>query len=231
MGDLNYGQMQTELRRRISQLNVEAAGNAINRAIRWINRQGSFSFQLSGAELLSVTNDGLSEGGDEVVSGVRVEAPRTMDMGKAHFIRHEGTGLPVKKVGVQDLWMDQGYDFPDSMLNVISSYAIQNRNFFFRRLPPSTQSLSIQFHKLTTDLGNVGDFSNLPRDFDDLVIDLAEAEERRIYDVGEVWVPLLARCQDQIRVLLDGYRSVSFEPMQGTEAVTSATEKTQTGQA
>lgn len=230
MGDLTHDQMVTELRRRLTQLDATVAGAAINRAIRWVNRQGSFTFQLTGAAPITVNNT-LAGPVDPEAAGVRQAAPADMDMGKAHFIRQESTGLPVRKVGIQDLWLDNAMGVPAGVAGaIVSSYAIQGRNFYFRPFPSGALDLTIQYHKTTTDISGT-QTSNLPKEFDDLVIDLAEAEERRIYDVGEVWVTLLARCQDQIRVLLDSYRSVSFQEMSSSDAKVAAEEKSAIGQA
>lgn len=215
MGTKTHAQMVTELQRRVSQLPSADAGEAINRSIRWINRQGSYSFQVADPTTLVVANNGVTA------------QPATMDVGKAHVI-YNPNGHPVRKFGIQDAWMTGNYN---TLAGIgYDSYIItQSKLVFYPAINPGL-TVTIIYHSITTDISGA-QTSNLPRDFDDLIIDLAEAEERRIWDVGDNWPQLLARAVDQIKVLLNGYVSVSLEPMPLTEAQQVTIEKTQVGRA
>lgn len=215
MGSKTHAQMVTELQRRITQLNGTDAGEAINRAIRWVNRQGSYSFQVADPTTLVVANNGVTT------------APATMDVGKAHVITNPN-GHPVRKVGLQDVWLANNYNTPAD-LNYDVYTLTQTKIVFYPAINPGL-TVTIIYHTITTDISGA-QVSNLPRDFDDLIIDLAEAEERRFFDVGDQWPQLLARSVDQIKTLLDGYRSVTMEPMTGVEAALVVNEKLQTGRA
>jgi hypothetical protein len=211
VGAKTHTQLVTELQRRVTQISSTDAGEAINRALRWINRQGSYTFQVKDPTTLSVTAS----------TGVAT-TPADMDVGKGHVV-YGTNGLPVRKVGIQDVTESLNF-------NVVSTigwdcYIItQTKMVFFPAATGQPASVNIVYHLTTTDITGSG-VSNLPKDFDDLIIDLAEAEERRIYDVGEIWPQMLARAQDQIRVLLDGYRSTSLQPMMATEAQQAIQEK------
>lgn len=227
MGDKNSTQLQGELARRVTGLSTgagSAALEAINRAIRWINRQGSFSFQLV---LPAVTIT--------VASGGTGTAPSDFDPGKLFHLNNatNGLGLPIRKATLSDIWETRNFssDFADSgfdryLLDVnVSPVQIG--------LYPSQSGpcdVALTYHKKTVDLPDgFGSFSNLPRDFDDLIVDLAEAEEKRINDVGNTWQLVLARCQDQTKELLNGYRTASLESGPETDAKEVVQQKTATG--
>ena len=216
MGDATAQDLAVELQRRITQLSYPAALAAINRAVRWILRQGSFTFQGANKAILSV--DGATG---------NCSPPATFDEGKAHHIVQVSTGLPVPKSGIQDLSNDNFTSIP-SNLQMFACYTISNGLLKFH--PPQNTPLDIELHYIakSLDLTDAVETS-LPREFDDVIVDLAEAEERRIYDVGEIWVPLLARCQDQIKLMLAAYSVVSQSPEPQQELAMAAAEKTQIG--
>ncbi|MGH9845206.1 MAG: hypothetical protein ACREEM_41345 [Blastocatellia bacterium] len=218
MGAMTLLVARTELQRRVTQLSNTDANAAINRAVRWCNRQGSFTFQLSDPTTLTVA----------AATGLAT-IPVTMDTGKAHLF-YNTNGVPVRRVGVQDVWQSFNFKLPTDAgwdIYIITQTTI----VFFPAVAGQPTTVNAIFHRLTTDLVVDGDKNSLPRDFDDLVIDFAEAEERRLWDVGEDWPQILARVQDQIKVLLDGYRSVTIEPMPASEAEHAVTQKLQVGRA
>lgn len=215
MGDLTATQLTTELQRRVSQVSSTDALAAVQRAIRWINRQGSYTFQLNSFQTWNVTSSAV------------YTIPTDMDTGKAHTLLNP-SGLPVRKVGVQDSWISGNYNLPAD--KGFDCYIITKVSFLFFPAQTATTAVAALYHLRTVDISG-STTSNLPRDFDDLIVDLAEAEERRVSDVGDTWPQILARCQDQIKTLLDGYRSVSQEPMPTTEAAGVVVEKTQIGRA
>lgn len=215
MGDLTATQMVTELQRRITQLSAPDALAAVNRAIRWINRQGSFTFQLNTPQSWSVTSTAV------------YNIPSDMDIGKAHLLLNPN-GTPIRKIGVHDAWVSKNYNIPPD--KGFDTYHLTQTTVNFGPAQSGTTTVTAHYHLKTANISG-STAANLPRDFDDLIIDLAEAEERRIMDVGEIWPQVLARCQDQIKTMLDGYRSVSMEPMPTTEAAGAVQEKTQIGRA
>lgn len=215
MGDLTAAQMVTELQRRVTQISSTDALAAIQRAIRWSNRQGSFTFQLSDPTSWNVTSTGI------------FAIPVTMDVGKAHVLIN-ANGTPIRKVGIQDIWVSGNYNLAADV--AFDVYTVTQASFLFYPTQSTTKAVVAVFHLKTVDISGSAK-ANLPRDFDDLIIDLAEAEERRVYDVGDTWSTMLARSQDQIKALLDGYRSTTMEPMPTSEAAIVTSEKTQIGRA
>jgi hypothetical protein len=215
--------MQTELARRVTQLATGAASTAeaaINRAIRWTNRQGSYTFQLSvPVGVLPMTVSGLSY----------ITTPTDFDSGKA-FLLLNNSGTAVKQAPVSGLGDTQNYntiantDFDQYVLVAYNSGA----TMFLYPTVLGSGILTLIYHRITADITGAG-LSNLPRDFDDLVVDLAEAEEKRIYDVGDAWSALISRCQDQIKVLLDNYKTQTIETGLDTEAQALIGEKAKVG--
>lgn len=219
MGAMNVTTMVTELQRRVVQLSSADATAAINRAVRWVNRQGSYTFQVSDPTTLAVT----------AATGLAT-TPATMDVGKAHMI-YNLTGTPVRKIGVQEAWQTLNYNTPNGVGWDCYTFT-GTKIVFFPAHASQPTSVNIIFHATTTDISG-GQFTNLPKEFDDLIIDLAELEERRIYDVGEAahWMTMMARSQDQIKTLLDGYRSVTQQPMTGAEGDLAIQERMNKGRA
>lgn len=222
MGVLTCTQMQAELARRVTQLPVGAASlseAAINRAIKEVNSLGSYSFQLATSSTLSVTTTGV------------VATPVDFDPGKAHQLIDTVSNQAIRLIPPTDIWASQGY-------NTISdtgydTYYIQvgsgtAHNFVMFPAQATTHTVAIYYHKITVDITGAG-VSNLPRDFDDLIIDLAESEERRIYDVGDAWPQLRERTIKKIETLLDGYRTETIQAGKQSEAAELVTEKTKLG--
>jgi hypothetical protein len=216
MGDLTFNAAVTEIQRRVPSLSTPDAGAAANRAVRWINRQGSFTFQAVPPTTLAVT----------AATGLAT-IPATMDTGKAHRFWNLN-GMPIQRAGTQDGgWTSANFNLPATA--GWNEYQITSANIVFYPAGASQPtSVNVVYHVKTADIAGGSTF-NVPRDFDDLIVDLAEAEERRIFDVGDTWVQMLARVQDQIKVLLDGYRSVTQEPMPLTEAMSAVSEKLNIG--
>lgn len=227
MGDLSSTAMQAELQRRVTQLATGAGSQAlaaINRAIRWINRQGSFTFQLKGpASLSAIPTTGL------------INAPSDLDPGKAlHAVNAtNGVGLPIRDCAMTDIWESRGFVQQDGGFDryiLIPGTHGNPAQFQFFPAQSGAVDVTIIYHQVTVDLADGGGvYSLLPRDFDDLVIDLAEAEERRINDVGDTWQLTLARCQDQIKTLLSAYRTASIESGLDSDAAVAVQQKTQIG--
>lgn len=219
MGALTCTQLETELSRRISQLSASDLNAAINRSIRWINSQGSYVFQMSGP--LTVSSDG---------SGFVALNPN-VDIGKAKYFENPD-GTPIGRANTFDPWMSANYNLSTSAIESgFNLYFLRGTDApeirFFPQLGGTIQ-VNYYFHTKTVSISG-GSFSNLPADFDDLIVDMAEAEERRVYDVGEIWPQMLARSQDRILKLLDGYKSPTIEPTMASEAAQAVQEKTALG--
>jgi hypothetical protein len=220
MGDFTSTQLNTELMRRVPQIISADAGAAINRAIKWVNRQGSYMFQLQAPTTLNVTSSG------------NIAAPADLDSGKAMYLANP-SGLPIKQGALTDIGQTQNYNtITDSGFDqyVLKDSGTSTATFYFWPLQSGSTVVTLIYHLRTVDITG-STKSNLPRDFDDLLIDFAEAEERRIYDIGEIWPQILARTQDQIKVLLDAYRTESIETGLTSEAGIVTQEKTQVGRA
>lgn len=219
MGALTCTQLETELSRRISQLSAADLNAAINRAIRWINSQGSYVFQMTGP--LTVTTDG---------SGFVALNPN-VDIGKAKYFENPD-GTPINRASTFDPWLSANYNLSTSGVESgFDRYFLRGTDApeirFFPQLASSIQ-VNYYFHTKTVSISGAS-LSNLPADFDDVIVDMAEAEERRIYDVGEIWPQMLARSQDRILKLLDGYKSPTMEPTMVSEAAQAVQEKASIG--
>jgi hypothetical protein len=234
MGAMTGAAMVTELQRRISQLSTADALAALNRSIRWIGRQGSYKFQLHMDQTLVV------------LDGATVAAPADLDNGKAMVLQNSN-GSPIARIALTDIEQLSNFNIPTQPIfggiNVWDGYIIQSINnvgppdaaviFLYPHngVPVST-GIRISYHRITVDIANSGSsWAQLPKDFDDLIIDMAEAEESRIYDVGSEWQMMMGRVKEQIMVLLDNYKSMSMEPGLVSESSEAIKEKTALGRA
>jgi hypothetical protein len=160
--------------------------------------------------------------------------PTDMDPGKAKMILNID-GTPVQHVPLSDFWESFNYNLPEgasyNTYTIITDNTTSPPTHQFLFFPSIPGVVTLYYHRILTDLTGGSDRTAFPKDFDDLIVDLAEAEERRVYDVGDSWQLLLARCQDQIKVLLDGYRSMTMEPSSLQDSSTKIQEKTALGQA
>lgn len=217
MGALTLAVMNTELLRRLTNLDTTSANSALNRAIRFINRQGSFTFQLADKTTLSVTSTGI------------VNSPADLDPGKAIYLENPN-GSPIQRIAVSDVWAAQNYNtYADAGFTgyvLIAASAPPHQIRFFPTLTV-TKVVTLIYHKIIATI-TVG-VTNLPSDFDDLVVDLAEAEERRIYDIGDAWPKLMERSMEQIKALLEGYRTQKVTAGTDTENAALVQAKTQVG--
>lgn len=218
MGSMSFTTMQTELQRRVQQLGATDAGSAINRAIRWTNSLGAYSFQLQTPTTLAVTSTG------------NIAAPADFDPGKPCYCANPN-GTPIRFGPPTDVWETQGLNtIVDSGFDrfYIQVGATTTHTLYFWPVQTGTTTVTFIYHKITADIAGATT-SNLPRDFDDLIIDLAEAEESRIFDKGEVWAGLLQRSQERTKSLLDAYRSERIATGLSSENAAVVQEKTSVG--
>jgi hypothetical protein len=230
MGVMTGAAMVTELQRRITNISANDALAAINRAIRWMNRQGSFTFQLATPTTLTPTADVGT-------------LPNDMDDGKLRmFLNNNGT--EIMKANVSDIDQSQNFNTPAAagastarydtyfIQTVFASGVPASKVYFYPLLTPNQPTVTLIYHKITADIANSGSsWTTLPRDFDDLIIDIAEAAERRIYDVGDTWTLQLQMNQQEALKLLDGYKTLTIEPGEISESTAAVAEKTQLGRA
>lgn len=231
MGALTGAAMVLEVQRRVPQLSSAQALAALNREIRWIHRQGSFQFEIAAPAALTVT----AAGGGLLMATAPL--PVAMDVGKAKLIAN-ANGTPIRRISVQDVSELTNFNTPSALNTRYHSYFIQSENStspvvhtaYF--LPNFTGSAVIHYHRLSQDIADSGSsFTTLPRDFDDLLLDLAESAERRIFDIGNTWDELYKRSAQDALALLDGYKSMSIQEGGVTESVAQVQQETQTGRA
>jgi hypothetical protein len=224
MGVLTSTQMQAELAVRVTQIPTGASSRAeaaINRAIKWANRQGAYTFQLSApVNITPSTTSGVTS----------IATPTDFDPGKAMVLLNV-TGTPIQRAAITEIGASLNYNTIAStdydQYYLAASSAGASRIYLYPSNAISAD-VTMVYHKITTDITG-SQVSNLPRDFDDLLIDLAEAEERRIFDVGDAWPQLLERSQSQVKLLLEAYRSAIGIQGLVSEAVGEVQAKTQVG--
>lgn len=223
-----------ELIRRITNLDRTTALAALNRAQKWCLRQGTFQFQQAAPVTLTITAQVAPQQAARAVLSQASNLP-PMDAGKAKMMLNPD-GSPVVHVPWSDFWSALNFNLPASVMydaytvmTTVNQTDVTNTFYFFPNVTGTTQ---LYYHKMSTELtDSATSFSTLPPDFSDLLVDLAEAEERRIYDVGDTWQLLMQRSQDQIKVLLDGYRSETIQPTSLSDAQAKIQESTQLGRA
>lgn len=219
--------MVTELQRRVTNLSSTIALAALNRAMSWVTRQGSFQFLMAGPVTLVVTQDSslLASSGAFTLA---------MDPGKAKMV-FNGDGSPVQHVPFSEFWASENYNVASTggLYDVYTlktdNSATNSHTMYF--LPKTDGNVFLYYHRLPTPLTGDTSIPDLPPDFHILLVDLAEAEERRIYDVGDSWQLLMTRAQDQLKLLMDGYRSMTQQPSSMSDSTLKIQEETQTGRA
>lgn len=228
MGLLSGTQLIDELVRRLTNEQRSDALAALNRAQKWVLRQGSFQFMMSAPVTLNPVQGSNPNLAAVATYAGSIEASK----GKMMF---NTDGTPIKHIPLSDFWNSLNYNLPATTsydcytIQTVNSAAVDPQHTFYF-LPNQSGTAFFYFHRVATPLqDSSGIFSELPADFDDLLVDLAEAEERRIYDIGDSWQLLLGRAQDQIKVLLDGYRSETQQETGLNDAQLKAQEQTQVG--
>lgn len=158
--------------------------------------------------------------------------PGEFDPGKAKMVLN-ADGSMVQHVALSDIWESYNYNLPVStsynVYTVVSDNTTSPPTHTFLFFPSMTGFVTLHYHRTMTDLTGGSDRTPFPKDFDDLIVDLAEAEERRIYDVGDSWQILMARCQERIKVLSDAYRSMTQQATSLQDAQTKVQEVSQLG--
>jgi hypothetical protein len=208
-----FSALYGELQRRLVNLDSTRAKAAINRAQRYIASADSLNFFATGGTLV-VT------GGLDIVA-----LPATMDPGRA-YVFFDANRKAIKSGGIQDFMRADGYNVEAD--KGYDMHFIAARNVRVRPIQSTDQTLSVLFHIIPTDYSADSDTGLMPVVFEELMIDFAEAAERRIYDIGD-WATLWKLSLDRLNQLADGYRTVTQFGMPGKEAAAAIAERTKLG--
>lgn len=231
MGLKSGQQLVDELTRRLTNLDRTTALEALNRAQKWCVRQGSFQFMMTTVPYTFSSGGGILEQVGQMAAKAQISLP--MDPGKAKMVFNLD-GTPIRHVPFDEFWQSVNYNIPTGTM--YDTYTVKTQfysnapvhTFYF--LPNVDGDAVIYYHSILGEIADGGgSYSELPNDFDDLLVDLAEAEERRIYDIGDSWQLLLQRSQEQIKLLLDGYRSSTQQETNLSDATVKAQETAQLG--
>lgn len=221
MGFKTINQLTAELQRRVEQLTAPAAEAAIIRALTAVHDSGSWTFDLTGTQngvVSVVANPGEATVGELVLNA-------NVDTRKALFVSNTN-GLPIFKEPITHLWETFALNF--NLGESYGTYSIAGRSLLLR--PGNAQTIGIRYHVIfSPPAGN--DFTRLSPQLDELVIDLAEAKERMIYSVGDVWIKLYELTIASMAKALDGFSSTTREQMPVFESVQAVQEATQIGRA
>lgn len=223
MGDLTADQFVAELQRRLTSLDSTTALNAINAAIEQINRATSYTFNTNSAStILSVT----ASGGFAATAAV----PANSDLGKEIAV-FNANGTPVRRVSPSEFWMSQNYNIPVQSPVQYDCYTFAGPSVggSMMFVPNASGNVTVFSTFQSTAISGAAN-SALPRDFDRLIVDLAEAEERRIYDIGD-WATLYARAKEDLKLLADAYKTMTNEPAGVTESANKVEEEQKLGRA
>lgn len=225
MGSYNGQHWIDELQRRITQLASDPALAAFNKAAEWITDQGSFTFDLLGNQTIISANAPAVD--DPSANFSEILPPAAADLKKAVYLTNTN-GMPIIKAPFNRLWESFGVNNPADQ--GFTTFLIVGDRILLR--PPQSSGVGVGFrYHLKFVPIDKNTTTRLPDELDQLACDLAEAEERRIHSVGEQWIKMRDDIRSAITKMLDGYRSVSQEPMPLEEATQAIQESTKLGKA
>lgn len=184
----------------------------INRGLRYWDSQGSYTFNAK-METFIV--------GPSVFTFPFSSLSATIDPGKDIYLymsatqsgnipQPTSTPYPVRRVPLNE-YAARGVMPPQkaNTSNIYDHYVISGTNFLF--YPPLTgaTNMTIIYHISTVPLtDSYSVFTKYPDDFDDVILDWAEAEVKRVYRIVG-WDTLLARVMEQGKMLVDQYRTTT----------------------
>jgi hypothetical protein len=212
MGLMTIDQMATDLQGRLPMnLDQGYCFTRLNQAFGWIEQQGSFSWGQR-IVLLTLTTGQYQYDLTGVVSGIDLT---TVDIGKIASIWPSlvGTQVPIPWRPVMELGLQQVYN-TTPIPGVFSMWTWiydQTVPCFQIRFAPTAAAVTtntnyaLQFHAIQPDL-TTGQYFPTPHQFDQTIIDLAEAEIRRIYGLAG-WDAAVKKSQASAVLLCDPYRS------------------------
>lgn len=169
----------------------------VNRAVRYWNGIASFiyNFRTASAPL---------SWGSSVTS---VPMPADMDPGGEFYLYTTGGNpYPVRKATLDEYGIKGVYSGSKVSANFPDHYVIVGGNILIYPGIAAGVTLNAIYQKITVLLtDSTLSHSLLPDNFDDMVVDFAECEIKRIYRIIG-WEPLMARVADQSKMLSDQYR-------------------------
>lgn len=216
----------------------------LNQAFRWIEQQGAFTWNLA-------FSDVIVRAGTFFVAPA--DMPPRFDAGKPttiygvpHFLT--GQGAPIPYVAPETISQHQTFHvfgFSGSMAGVFSVFTIVTNlgtgqggtvawptevpYILFApslSIPPVDTTYHIVYHQIPlVALAEGVGFYPTPDPFDDLIVDLAEGEIKRIYNLT-MWEAAIQKAQNSTLLLLDKYRS----PRQELAGLTEQAKETQESQ-
>lgn len=180
----------------------------VNRSIRYWNSKASYSFNVVFNAAALVYAPGSTT----------TTAPADMDMGQDLFIYTSGpTPYPIRRKEMNQYGISAITPSAMTNINLPSHYVIAGRNIVIYPGVTAGITLSAFYHQtsvLVTD--SASSFTQFPDNFEDIIIDFAEAESKRINRIVG-WEPLMARVTDQAKGLIDQYRT-NTNLSEGSEA-------------
>ncbi len=180
----------------------------INRSARYWNSKASYSFNCT-------TNISAFVFAPNVTVAT---APSDMDMGQDFYIYTSGaTPYPIRRVELNEYGIKGIRGNLMSNQNIPDHYVVAGRTVQIYPGIPGGITLSAFYHIITPVLtDSTSSFSLFPDNFDDVILDFAEAETKRENRIIG-WEPLMARVTDQAKGLVDQYRTNTKLP-EGSEA-------------
>lgn len=169
----------------------------INRAVRYWNGIASFAYNFRTGSAPIAFGAGVTS----------VAMPTDMDPGGEVYLYTTGTNpYPVRKATLDEYGIKGVYSSAKVSPNFPDHYVIVGNTILIYPGIAGGVTLNVIYQRITQALtDSPSSFSLLPDNFDDLVVDFAECEVKRIYRIVG-WPELMARMVDQSKMLSDQYR-------------------------
>lgn len=174
----------------------------VNRAVRYFDGVASYSFNAKTGSVSYATGQ------------TSQPAPVDLDSGKdiyAYVVTLAGNLMPVKRVELNEYGINAVYQpapFGPSHYTIVGASSGANVPSLLVYPPISGGfTLSLVYHVPPALIANSGTaYSNFPDAFDDIIVDWAEAEIKRIYKMAGA-MEIFARVEKQLASLVDQYRT------------------------
>jgi len=197
---LSFGDMVALLQQRIP-MGIQSAycKDRLNESYRWIAQQDSFMWAL---RRTTVTVNATT---------VDFQLPSDADPGDVMMLygqsfKAEIPFVPFDKWGLQEVFNSP----PPSGL--FSAWTITNNGTIYQgKLAPDTTlsgavTLNLFYHAIAVQLTNDNEFYPSPDEFDTVIVDLSEAEIKRVYHLAG-WQDIQSKATESAKKLIDSYRS------------------------
>ncbi len=199
MGLMTIADMGIELRTRVPiGLTTTFCDRRLNDAYQWTCQRAAMNWLLSSA---SVT----------VNASGTFTLPATADLGKPMYLSGTATvgglmEIPYKPYDVALKNQHYGTTITKGMYSVWTFNATTGYVFPVEAWPTVTHTLSLVFHAVPgAAITGAAKFPS-PEAFDSMLVDLAESETKRIYNIAG-WDIIQKRGQDSVLAMVDQYRS------------------------